>query len=215
MTSILDFFSARQRLRERADWALARSHPFGEPLIAASASETERRRPLRPAARPVQPDPLFFSVRSFAAGDQMHTLQFGFADRDANVVLSVFVKAPSPVPQLGGPHPDDLATEALDPDRFERLVTPICRGAALVGFHRVLQGGLLPRAAVQEAAGFRCVWRRMQEAAKTHRLCAPGDRPMTLDEGLALAGLPRLDTDDAAIRALAVRDLWLWLDRLG
>lgn len=214
MTSILDFFSAKQRLRERTDWALDRPAPFGASLIPPTAAEAARRRPLRPAARPAEPDHLYFNVRSFASGDQAHTLQFGFVDRDANVVLSVFVKAPSPVPHIGGPLHGDLGVEPLTPDSFERLISPICRGVTLVGFHRVLQGGLLPAAAVETATGFRCVWRRMQDAAKTHRLCAPKDRPMTLNEGLALAGLPKLETEDAAMRALAIRDLWLWLDRL-
>ena len=96
-----------------------------------------------------------------------------------------------------------------------RLLTPLCKGVTLVGFHRMLQGGLLPRAAADSAMSFQCVWRRLQEAAKTHRLCSRRDRPMTLNEGLALAGLPPLTSDDAAMRALAVRDLWIWLDSLG
>lgn len=215
MTSILDFFSAKQRLRERTAWALGLDHPFGAALIENSAAESERRRPLRPAARPAEADPLYFNVRSFASGDQAHTLQFGFVDRDANVVLSVFVKAPSPVPQIGGALHQDLQVQPLEPDSFARLLEPICRGVTLVGFHRVLQGGLLPGAAVEGASGFRCVWRRVQEAAKTHRLCAPKDRPMTLADSLALAGLPPVETEDAAMRAMAIRDLWLWLDRLG
>jgi hypothetical protein len=215
MTSILDFFSAKQRLRDRTEWALGMGAPFGASTMSPTPAEAERRRPLRPVARPAEPDPLYFNVRSFASGDEAHTLQFGFVDRDANVVLSVFVKAPSPIPRLGGPLHDALSVDPLEPDSFERLLAPICRGVTLVGFHRVLQGGLLPSAALEGATAFRCVWRRMQEAAKVHRLCAPKDRPMTLNEGLALAGLPMVDTEDAAMRAMAIRDLWLWLDRLG
>jgi hypothetical protein len=215
MSTILDMFSAKRRLRERADWALHGAPRFGESLIPPTEAEAARRSAIRPLGRaPAAPDHLYFNVRSFAAGEGAHTLQFGFVDRNANVVLSVFAKAPSPI---GWSSPADapLPVAPLEPDALERLLTPLCRGVTLVGFHRMLQGGLLPRAAADSAVSLHCVWRRLQEAAKTHRLCARRDRPMTLNEGLALAGLPPLASDDAAMRALAVRDLWLWLDSLG
>jgi len=170
---------------------------------------------MRPLGRSsTQPDHLFFNVRSFASDERSHTLQFGFVDRHANVVLSVFAKAPSPIGPMSDSEPPALAAEPLEPDALDRLLAPLCRGATLVGFHRVLEGGLLPSAAAEAAGSIRCVWRRLQHAAKAHRLCSTQDRPMTLDEGLALAGLPPLQTQDAAMRALAVRDLWVWLDGL-
>jgi hypothetical protein len=215
MSSILDMFSASRRLRARTDWALQSGGRFGETLIRPTEAEAARRSAIRPLNRaPAAPDHLYFNVRSFAAGEGAHTLQFGFVDRNANVVLSVFAKAPSPI---GWSNPADppLPVAPLEPDALERLLTPLCRGVTLVGFHRMLQGGLLPRAAADSAIAFQCVWRRLQEAAKIHRLCTRRERPMTLNEGLALAGLPPLTSDDAAMRALAVRDLWLWLDSLG
>lgn len=215
MSSILDIFSAKQRLRTRTDWALQRGSHFGETLIPPTEAEAARRSAIRPLGRaPAAPDHLYFNVRSFSAGEGAHTLQFGFVDRNANVVLSVFAKAPSPIGWTGQSQAP-LPVAPLEPDALERLLTPLCKGVTLVGFHRMLQGGLLPRAAADSAVSFQCVWRRLQEAAKTHRLCSRRDRPMTLNEGLALAGLPPLTSDDAAMRALAVRDLWIWLDSLG
>jgi hypothetical protein len=195
---ILDFFSAKDRLRQRQEWALGpRARTTPAPTVA-------------PAGH------LFFNVRSFAAGDSTHTLQFGFVDRDANVVMSVFARAPSPV----GPAEEEdgdgaLSVEPLAPDALERLLTPLCRGATLVGFHRVLQGGLLPHSTLRAASGFRCTWRRLQDAVVAHGLCSPRERPLTLNDALALAGLDALESEDAAIRALAIRQLWLWLDGLG
>ena len=202
MTSILDFFSARDRLRERQEWALRDRRP---PMPAGDRTA--------PVAAPA--DHLYFNVRSFGASDQNHTLQFGFVDRDSNVVLSVFARAPSPVGMLDDGVGGELAVEPLGPDALERLLTPLCRGATLVGFHRVLQGGLLPHTTLRAASGVRCAWRRLQDAVIAHDLCPPKDRPLTLNDALELAGLGPLDTEDAAMRALAIRQLWLWLDGLG
>ena len=202
MTSILDFFSARDKLRERRDWVVRDRHPPERP--------EDRRTPVVAPA-----NHLYFNVRSFSAGDQTHTLQFGFVDRDSNVVLSVFAKAPSPVGPLDDAEPSALAVEPLGPDALERLLTPLCRGATLVGFHRVMQGGLLPHSTLRAAAGFRCAWRRLQDAVVAHGLCSLRERPLTLNDALSLAGLATLDTEDAAMRALAIRQLWLWLDGLG
>jgi hypothetical protein len=33
-----------------------------------------------------------------------------------------------------------------------------------------------------------------------------------LSDALTLAGLPTLESADAALRALAIRDLWTWMD---
>jgi hypothetical protein len=68
---------------------------------------------------------------------------------------------------------------------------------------------------LKAAKAFRCGWRRVQDAVIAHELCPPNERPLTLNDALALAGLPVLDTEDAAMRALAIRQLWLWLDTLG
>jgi len=190
MATIIDFMAAKR-------WA---GRPIAAPVPSAAAE----------AARP-----LFFNVRSFAYGSGSHTLQLGFVDADANVVFSAFATWPSNTVIDSPPSVPRLPVEPLDPDSTSRMLQSVCRGAALVGFHRVLQGGLLPPNAVRSAHSLNCVWRRVQEAAKTHRFCRGSERPITLNAALRLAGLKPIDSEDAVIRALAVRELWLWLERLG
>ena len=206
MAPILDFLSARGRLRQPSDWA-RRDQPPQDRRISE-----EPYIPAAPLAAPA--GQLYFSVRSFAADGRGHTLQFGFVDHEANVVLSAFATSPSPVGLFDDDGPVEPGAEPMDHAALERLLVPLCHGATLVGFHRVLQCGLLPYPALRAVRGFRCAWRRMQDAAVAHNLCARRDRPMTLNEALVLADFPPLETDDAVSRALAIRQIWLWLDAL-
>ena len=191
MAKIIDFMAGRRRAE-------------GPPGLAAVLE------PERPPA-----SPLFFNVRSFACSAGVHTLQFGFVDAQANVVFSAFADWPTKAAAEGPAPPPRLSVAPLDAETARRMLDAVCRRADLVGFHRVLQGGLLPLGAVRSAASLTCVWRRVQDAAKSHRLCRSGERPITLNAALRLAGLGPLESDDAVVRALAVRELWLWLDRLG
>ncbi len=177
----------------------ASSRPFGRRLFRPDISGGDR---------------LYFNVRSLGVQGRDHVLQYAFADDRGNVVMSAFVRAAAPgAPILGTPS-GDLATEPLDEERFNDIAARICAGATLVAYQRVLQGGLLPRGAAGSASSMDCAWRRFQQTGRRLRLDLPPRAPITLQDALALAGLPSLDSEDAALRALAIRNLWRWMDEM-
>jgi hypothetical protein len=216
MADILDFTSALQRSERVPAWPAPAVVPAApESLPAPDGEPIGRARILPPWPTWRVSDPLFFNVRSFARRNGGRTLQFGFVDARANVVFSAFAKQPSESDWRPGPGATRLAVEPLEPEPLARMLALLCRDADLVGSHRVLQGGLLPQTAIESAGSLACLWRRMQAAAKTGRISLPGDRPLRLDDALRLAGLEPMESDDAVVGALAVRELWLWLDSLG
>ncbi|HTK35055.1 MAG TPA: hypothetical protein VL358_07175 [Caulobacteraceae bacterium] len=215
MADILDFTSGRRWAERRSDWAPPTPGSFGLRPRAEPGERIGSSRVLPPRPTRAVVNPLFFNVRSFACGDRTHTLQLGFVDASANVVFSVFSKWPSDGALEPGTGDPRLSVEPVDPEPLNRMLASVCRDAELVGFHRVLQGGLLPQSAIGAAASLTCAWRRVQEAAKTRRLYRTRERPITLNDALQFAGLKPMETDDAVMRALAIRELWLWLDRLG
>lgn len=156
-------------------------------------------------------DRLYFAVRSFGATGPRNILQYAFADDRGNVVMSSFAEAGRP---FHGGH--DLAEEMLvaplDPKALDLLVSNICRDANLVAFGRVLQGGLLPGETVKSAASVDCAWRRFLRVSRQRRLTFDRCQPLTLSDALTAAGLAPLESEDAAMRALAIRDLWMWMD---
>ena len=155
---------------------------------------------------------LYFAVRSVGSDGVGHVLQYAFADDRGNVILTAFARSASPVAMLSPPFPEDLGVEPLDPEAFEYLMTRICGGATLVAYHRVLQGGLLPYMAVSTAAGMECAWRRFQQVARRRGVRLSRGEPLTLNDCLEKAGLPPLESEDAAVRALAIRALWRWME---
>jgi hypothetical protein len=155
---------------------------------------------------------LFFAVRSVAVTGRDHILQYAFADERGNVALSTFTRAPSPLAMVSGCPPEDLAAPPLEPEAFRELMHRVCHGATLVAYHRILQGGLLPDGAVRAAAGVECAWRRFQGVARARGVVFTPGAPLTLGDCLAHAGLAPLESDDAALRALAIRALWRWMD---
>ncbi len=88
----------------------------------------------------------------------------------------------------------------------------LCRDSNLVAFGRVLQAGLLPGETVNSAASVDCAWRRFLRISRQRRLTFDRCQPLTLSDALTAAGLPPLESADAAMRALAIRDLWMWMD---
>lgn len=156
-------------------------------------------------------DRLYFAVRSFGATGPRHILQYAFADDRGNVVMSSFAEANQP--HRGG---HDLAEEMLvaplDPQALDHLVGNICRDSNLVAFGRVLQAGLLPGETVHSAASVDCAWRRFLRISRQRRLTFDRHQPLTLSDALTAAGLAPLESADAALRALAIRDLWMWMD---
>jgi hypothetical protein len=155
---------------------------------------------------------LYFAVRSVVADGRGHVLQYAFVDDRGHVALSASVRTPSPVLVVGAPASEDLPAPPLEPEAFEDLALKLCAGATLVAFHRVLQTGLLPAGATIRATGTECAWRRFQAVARRKGLRLSRQEPLTLNDCLEKAGLPSLDSEDAALRALAVRALWRWMD---
>lgn len=155
---------------------------------------------------------LYFAVRSVGGDSLGHVLQYAFADDRGNVILTAFARSASPVAMLAPLLPEDLGVEPLDPEAFEYLMTRICGGATLVAYHRVLQGGLLPYSAVSTAAGVECAWRRFQQVARRRGVRLSRGETLTLGDCLEKAGLPPLDSEDAAVRALGIRALWRWME---
>lgn len=160
-------------------------------------------------------DLVYFNVRSLGLQGRDHVLQYGFVDDLGNVVMSAFVRAAVPGALLVGTPPGDLAAEPLDEDRFDDIAARLCAGSTLVAFQRVLQGGLLPRGAAGAAASIDCAWRRFQQTARQLGLALPSRGPVTLHDALALARLPPLESEDAALRALSIRALWRWMDEVS
>ncbi|MFN3520760.1 MAG: hypothetical protein ACK4YQ_00815 [Phenylobacterium sp.] len=190
---------------ERIAFALGRPTPPREGRLGRFA-----RRPPRPCAG----DRLYFAVRSVAASAREHVLQYAFADDRGNVAASVFARSPSPVALVLATPPHDLAVEPMEAGAVDELVSRICRGARLVTFHRVLQAGLLPPAGLAAAGGVECAWRRFQRVAHTRGLRVDRGAPLSLADCLAQAGLAPPPSEDAALRALSVGELWRWMDEV-
>jgi len=157
-------------------------------------------------------DRLYFAIRSISADGHQHVMQYAFVDDRGTVVLSALGRSESPVTMIAGQPAEDLSLEPLDPEAFEYLASRLCGGATLVAFHRVLQGGLLPYVAVASAAGVECAWRRFRTVARQRGISLSQSEPLTLGDCLEKAGLPPLESEDAAMRALAIRALWRWMD---
>lgn len=190
---------AREDIQHREDW-VAVERPFfarsmEKPMRQLSASEH-----------------LYFAIRSISADGHSHVLQYAFVDDRGTVVLSAMARSASPVTMIASQPAEDLSMEPLDPEAFEYLMSRLCGGATLVAFHRVLQGGLLPYVAVASASGVECAWRRFQAVARRRGIRLSRGEPLTLGDCLEKAGLAPLASEDAAMRALAIRALWRWMD---
>ena len=159
-------------------------------------------------------DHLYFAVRSVAADGRQHVMQYAFVDDRGNVALSAFVRSASPAALFGGSAAEDVLVDPMEESEFAALAMRLCRGATLVAFHRVLQSGLLPPDAVRSAAGVECVWRRFQAVARRKGIRLSRHEPLALNDCLQKLGMPLLQTDDAAMRALAIRNLWRRLDTI-
>lgn len=157
-------------------------------------------------------DHLYFAVRSVAADGRQHVLQYAFADDRGNVALSAFVRSTSTATIVGGCASEDLSVEPMGEEEFSALVARICRGATLVGFHRILQTGMLPEPVLDLMAGSECAWRRFQAVARRAGIRLSRQEPLALNDCLRKLGLAPLETEDAAMRALAIRSLWRTLD---
>ena len=191
---------------ERVSWALQRPHTEG-PRPAPPF------RLFAPRRQQAASEHIYFDVRTVVAAGGRHLVQYGFVDDRGNIVLSVVGESkvapadPEIVP------PDDLAAEPMDEAWLALLVRMTCRGASLVTFHKVLKSGLLPAGVVEEATSVECAWRRYVRLAR-RRGQFDRSQPVTLDDALDRAGLGPVAAQDAALRALGIRELWAWMDRV-
>ena len=80
----------------------------------------------------------------------------------------------------------------------------------------MLQAGLLPPGGAAEGSrfGVQCAWRRFLRLARRRGLRPEWSQTLTLADAMDMAGLPPVESEDAALRALAIRDLWAWMDRV-
>jgi hypothetical protein len=200
MFSIGSIFSPRSPPPARVDLAL-RSHG--------------RRGGLDEGERPsAATDHVYFSVRSLGFSGPSHLLQYAFVDDRGNIVLSTVSALPRPNGPAGCEPPEDLAIEPLEPEALAALLGRVCPGARLVAFGRVLQGSLLPASSARAAYSVDCAWRRFMRLSRQRRMAVDRNAPVTLPDAMAIAGLPPLESGDAGLRALAIRDLWTWMDRV-
>lgn len=186
------------RLAALTPWAsLAKPRGHGV-LGGVRPAETVRRR-------------YFLHVRSAAADGRRHLFQFALADDEGNVALSAFARGPSPV---GGPWLEDEeghGADALSWDELEAALRP-CRSAWVVAFGKRLHGDLLPSAVRGQVARMDCARSRFLRVARRRGLAvSPGDL-LDLNDARRLIGLAPVRSPDAALRALALRELWRWMD---
>ncbi len=105
-----------------------------------------------------------------------------------------------------------MSVKPLDPTVLEKLLNRICQGATLVTFGRVSQIGLLPPGPAQAADRVECAWRRFVDFSRRPAAAPCPDQPQALSNALTSCGLAPLKSADAVMHALAVRDLWSWMD---
>lgn len=207
MFSIFRTATSQSVVESRAPDVQLGDDPAATRLMALAA-------PYKPPRQISASDHLYFAVRSVAADGRQHVMQCAFADDRGNVALSAFVRSTSTVTMVGGVASEDLCVEPMEEAEFSALVARLCRGATLVAFHRILQTGMLPEAALEAMAGSECVWRRFQAVARNKGIRLSRQEPLALNDCLEKLGLNPLETEDAAMRALAIRGLWQKLDEI-
>ncbi|HVN00284.1 MAG TPA: hypothetical protein VMT68_08720 [Caulobacteraceae bacterium] len=208
---MLAFSNARMshgRLADRMAWVLERPH---RPAPQAPARAPYRLFP--PRRQKAASEHLYFEVRPLAGAGGRQLLQYGFVDDRGTVVLSVVGESTLPCTVPSCALDEDLAVAPMDADWLRMLVGSVCRGASLVAFHKVLQGGLLPPGALESADSVECAWRRYVRLARRRGTFDRGE-PLTLDDALEATGIGAVGAPDAALRALGVRELWAWMDRV-
>jgi hypothetical protein len=195
-------------------YMLARGRPSVSRMDFAAQRCADQPQAARPPSRQrAADDRLYFAVRSFGANGPQHILQYAFADDRGNVVLSTFSRNESPAAR-GHQPAEEMSVQPLEPETLDNLLGKVCGGANLVAFGRVLQAGLLPDGLVSAAASVDCAWRRFLKISRQQRIPFDRHEPLTLSDALAAAGLGPLESADAAMRALAIRRLWIWMDEV-
>lgn len=169
-------------------------------------------------------DQMFLHVRTAAADAQARLMQYAIVDGAGQVRLSLFARLamaqagalaePSLEPPLEPMGPGRLTPSLSTPQALEAALR-ICDGAAMVTFGRFPQGQLLPRSAKARVRSLDCARVRFLKVAQARGLTASGGEVLCVNDALRLAGLPPVRSPDAALRALGLRQLSLWMDGTG
>ena len=170
------------------------------------------RRPAR-----MRPGRLFLHVRSVSADGFAHLFQFALVDASGEAAVSVFVRGRSPV---GGPVDATAAQGDAPPpipaitwDHLDAALKP-CRHAPIVAFGRMLHGSFLPAETREAIARLDCARARFEQVARRVGIrVRPGD-VSDLNDARQLIGLPPVRSQDATQRAMGLRELWMWMDRV-
>jgi hypothetical protein len=91
----------------------------------------------------------------------------------------------------------------------------VCHGCSVVAFGRLPQGALLTAPARMGILGLDCARARFVKVARRRGIAVRADDLIGVNDALGLAGLPLVRSPDAALRALGLRQLCLWMDGLG
>lgn len=170
------------------------------------------RRPAR-----MRPGRLFLHVRSVSADGFAHLFQFALVDANGEAAVSVFVRGRSPVGEAvdatsarGDPPPP---IPAITWDHLDAALKP-CRDAPIVAFGRTLHGSFLPAETREAIARLDCARARFEQVARRVGVrVRPGD-VADLNDARQLIGLPPVRSQDAAQRAMGLRELWIWMDKV-
>lgn len=167
----------------------------------------------RPAA--MRPGRLFLHVRSVSADGFAHLFQFALVDANGEAAVSVFVRGRSPVRETADPawEPGDAPPPipAITWDQLDSALEP-CRNAPIVAFGRTLHGSFLPARTREAIVRLDCARARFDRVARRIGIpVRPGD-VADLNDARRLIGLPPVRSQDAAQRAMGLRELWTWMD---
>lgn len=169
----------------------------------------------RPAA--TRPGRFFLHVRSVSADGFAHLFQFALVDANGEAAVSVFVRGRSPVGGAADPawEPGDAPPPipAITWDQLDAALEP-CRNAPIVAFGRMLHGSFLPAETREAIVRLDCARARFERIARRVGVRArPGD-VADLNDARQLIGLPPVRSQDAAQRAMGLRELWTWMDKV-
>ena len=161
---------------------------------------------------------LFLHVRSVGREEGAHLLQYALADGLGQVRISLFARlaarSADPSIPIDPPRPGRLMASVANEGELDDALR-VCRGCSLVAFGRLPQGALLTGSARAGALGLDCARARFLKIARMRGIDVSPNGIVGVNDALQLAGLPPVRSPDAALRALGLRQLSLWMDGLG
>lgn len=169
-------------------------------------------RSARPAPA-LDADQLFLHIRAVTVDSDSRLMQYAIADGLGQVRVSLFARLPlhanASALQTEPPRPGRLIPSAATISELDTALR-LCAGADLITFGREAQGALLTASARRGARSLDCARTRFLKVARRRGLDVSPQ--IALNDALSLAGLPQVRSPDAALRALGLRHLSLWMD---